>query len=68
MAVGDHVIPCYQAFCNDCKFCNSNKTNLCASVRQWTGKGVMKADGKVRAVWPAWLPTRTGRGVHGKAD
>lgn len=48
VAVGDHVIPCYQAFCNDCKFCNSNKTNLCGSVRQWTGKGVMKADGKSR--------------------
>jgi len=45
---GDHVIPCYQAFCGDCKFCNSGKTNLCGSVRQWTGKGVMKSDGKSR--------------------
>lgn len=45
---GDHVIPCYQAFCGDCKFCFSKKTNLCGSVRQWTGNGVMKADGKSR--------------------
>ena len=34
---GDHVIPCYQAFCDACKFCLSRKTNLCGSVRQWTG-------------------------------
>lgn len=31
-----------------CKFCKSGKTNLCGSVRQWTGTGVMKADGKTR--------------------
>jgi len=37
-----------QAFCGDCKFCFSKKTNLCGSVRQWTGNGVMKADGKVK--------------------
>lgn len=45
---GDHVIPCYQAFCRECKFCKSGKTNLCSSVRQWTGKGIMKSDGKSR--------------------
>jgi S-(hydroxymethyl)glutathione dehydrogenase/alcohol dehydrogenase len=45
---GDHVIPCYQAFCKCCKFCMSNKTNLCGSVRQWTGKGVMQADNEPR--------------------
>lgn len=45
---GDVVIPCYQAFCGDCKFCKSGKTNLCGSVRTWTGKGVMKSDGKSR--------------------
>lgn len=46
--VGDHVIPCYQAFCGACKFCGSGKTNLCGSVRQWTGNGIMKADSKTR--------------------
>jgi S-(hydroxymethyl)glutathione dehydrogenase/alcohol dehydrogenase len=45
---GDHVIPCYQAFCGKCKMCRSQKTNLCSSVRQWTGKGVMQADSKTR--------------------
>eukprot|EP00210_Caulerpa_lentillifera_P001671 g1606.t1 len=45
---GDHVIPCYQAFCEKCKFCISKKTNLCSSVREWTGKGVMKNDSKSR--------------------
>merc|ERR1711897_5730 len=45
---GDHVIPCYQAFCACCKFCTSGKTNLCGSVRAWTGKGVMQADSEPR--------------------
>uniref|UniRef100_A0A7S2Z592 S-(hydroxymethyl)glutathione dehydrogenase n=1 Tax=Chloropicon laureae TaxID=464258 RepID=A0A7S2Z592_9CHLO len=45
---GDHVIPCYQAYCQHCKMCDSKKTNLCASVRNWTGKGVMKADSQSR--------------------
>jgi len=45
---GDHVIPCYQAYCGDCKFCARPNINLCTSVRAFTGKGVMKADGKPR--------------------
>ncbi|EIE24185.1 alcohol dehydrogenase [Coccomyxa subellipsoidea C-169] len=45
---GDHVIPCYQAYCSKCPMCKSNKTNLCGAVRKWTGKGVMKADDDVR--------------------
>mmetsp|Transcript_40088 Transcript_40088/g.55703 ORF Transcript_40088/g.55703 Transcript_40088/m.55703 type:complete len:382 (-) Transcript_40088:185-1330(-) len=48
VVVGDHVIPCYQAFCGACKFCTSGKTNLCQAVRAWTGKGIMKADEKSR--------------------
>eukprot|EP00392_Amoebophrya_sp_AT5.2_P017153 g17476.t1 len=39
--VGDHVIPCYQAYCGDCMFCKRPKINLCTSVRAYTGKGVM---------------------------
>ncbi|GBF98713.1 alcohol dehydrogenase class-3 [Raphidocelis subcapitata] len=28
---GDHVIPCYQAYCGDCKFCRHPESNLCIS-------------------------------------
>lgn len=35
--VGDHVIPCYQAYCGDCMFCLRPKINLCTSVRSATG-------------------------------
>jgi len=45
---GDHVIPCYQAFCGTCSMCSSGKTNLCGSVRAFTGVGTMAADGGVR--------------------
>ena len=31
--IGDHVIPLYIPECRDCKFCNSNKTNLCSKIR-----------------------------------
>ena len=41
LAVGDHVIPLYTAECGECKFCKSNKTNLCSSVRATKGKGLM---------------------------
>jgi len=45
---GDHVVPCYQAYCGDCKFCRRPDINLCTSVRNFTGKGVMAGDGKPR--------------------
>jgi len=45
---GDHVIPCYQAYCGDCKFCARPDINLCTSVRAFTGKGIMAGDGKPR--------------------
>jgi len=45
---GDHVIPCYQAECGECKTCKSGKTNLCGKVRAATGVGVMLNDGKSR--------------------
>lgn len=31
--VGDHVIPLYIPQCNECKFCKSDKTNLCSVIR-----------------------------------
>lgn len=45
---GDHVIPCYQAECGECKFCKSGKTNLCGKVRGATGVGIMMNDRKSR--------------------
>ncbi|GAQ82963.1 alcohol dehydrogenase class-3 [Klebsormidium nitens] len=48
VTVGDHVIPCYQAECRECKFCKSGKTNLCGKVRPATGAGVMLVDRKTR--------------------
>jgi S-(hydroxymethyl)glutathione dehydrogenase/alcohol dehydrogenase len=48
LSPGDHVIPCYQAECRECKMCKSGKTNLCAKVRPATGKGVMLSDGQPR--------------------
>jgi S-(hydroxymethyl)glutathione dehydrogenase/alcohol dehydrogenase len=47
-APGDHVVPCYQAYCGACKFCKRPDINLCTSVRAYTGKGVMAGDGKSR--------------------
>jgi S-(hydroxymethyl)glutathione dehydrogenase/alcohol dehydrogenase len=44
---GDHVIPLYTAECGVCKFCKSGKTNLCQSVRETQGKGLMP-DGTTR--------------------
>ncbi|KAL1458943.1 hypothetical protein WDU94_010965, partial [Cyamophila willieti] len=47
VAPGDHVIPLYIPQCNDCKFCKSNKTNLCTKIRTTQGAGVMP-DGTTR--------------------
>ena len=44
---GDIVIPLYIPQCNLCKFCLSNKTNLCQKLRITQGKGIMP-DGSVR--------------------
>ncbi|MEZ4744033.1 MAG: S-(hydroxymethyl)glutathione dehydrogenase/class III alcohol dehydrogenase [Bdellovibrionota bacterium] len=38
---GDHVIPLYTAECGECKMCKSGKTNLCSSVRETQGRGLM---------------------------
>lgn len=45
---GDHVIPCYQAECKECKFCKSGKTNLCGKIRSATGVGLMFNDRRTR--------------------
>lgn len=56
LQAGDHVIPCYQAYCGDCKFCKRPRINLCTSVRAFTGKGVMRADSKPRFTDPDGNP------------
>lgn len=38
---GDHVIPLYIPECRRCKFCLSNKTNLCQAIRVTQGQGLM---------------------------
>jgi len=38
---GDHVIPLYIPECRQCKSCLSGKTNLCTSIRDTQGQGVM---------------------------
>ena len=44
---GDKVIPLYIPECGECDFCQSEKTNLCQSVRATQGKGLMP-DGSSR--------------------
>jgi len=38
---GDHVIPLYIPECGACKFCESQKTNLCQAIRVTQGRGLM---------------------------
>ena len=44
---GDHVIPLYTPECRECDFCLNPKTNLCQSIRETQGRGVMP-DGSSR--------------------
>ena len=41
LAKGDHVIPLYTPECRQCNFCLNPKTNLCQSIRETQGKGLM---------------------------
>ena len=41
VAPGDHVIPLYTPECRQCKFCLSGKTNLCITLREKQGQGLM---------------------------
>jgi S-(hydroxymethyl)glutathione dehydrogenase/alcohol dehydrogenase len=41
VAPGDHVVPLYMPECRQCKFCLSGKTNLCITLREKQGKGLM---------------------------
>ncbi|PWN87544.1 putative glutathione-dependent formaldehyde dehydrogenase [Acaromyces ingoldii] len=43
---GQSVILLYTAECKQCKFCKSGKTNLCQSIRAYTGRGVMPDETK----------------------
>ncbi|KXN69117.1 alcohol dehydrogenase [Conidiobolus coronatus NRRL 28638] len=39
--VGDHVIPLYTPECKECRYCKTDKSNLCPSVRATQGRGLM---------------------------
>ncbi len=41
LKAGDHVIPLYTPECRQCKFCLSQKTNLCQAIRSTQGQGLM---------------------------
>lgn len=49
VAVGDHIIPCYQPQCSEpgCIFCQRPDINLCPKIRNFQGGGVMP-DGTCR--------------------
>lgn len=47
LAVGDHVIPLYTPECRECDYCLNPKTNLCQSIRETQGQGLMP-DGSSR--------------------
>lgn len=38
---GDHAIPLYTPECRQCKFCLSERTNLCQAIRATQGQGLM---------------------------
>ncbi len=41
LAPGDHVIPLYTPECRECEYCLHPRTNLCQSIRETQGRGVM---------------------------
>jgi len=44
---GDHVIPLYTPECRECDYCLNPKTNLCQSIRETQGQGLLP-DGSTR--------------------
>ncbi|MGB0960519.1 MAG: S-(hydroxymethyl)glutathione dehydrogenase/class III alcohol dehydrogenase [Halocynthiibacter sp.] len=44
---GDHVIPLYTPECRECDYCLNPKTNLCQSIRETQGQGLLP-DGTTR--------------------
>ena len=47
VSTGDHVIPLYTPECRVCDYCTSGKTNLCQSVRETQGRGLMPDEAAV---------------------
>ncbi len=47
LEVGDHVIPLYTPECRTCEYCLNPKTNLCQSIRETQGRGLLP-DGTTR--------------------
>src|SRR3546814_20623482 len=60
LRVGDHVIPLYTPECRNCKFCLSQKTNLCQAIRSPQGRGMMpdaKSRSEERREGKEWVVT-----------
>ncbi len=55
LEAGDHVIPLYTPECRSCDYCLNPKTNLCQSIRETQGRGVMP-DGTSRFSLPDGTP------------
>jgi len=47
LAVGDHVVTLFSPQCRECVHCRSPKTNICLSIRDQQGKGLLP-DGTTR--------------------
>ena len=47
LAVGDHVVTCFNPFCGECVNCASGKTNVCVAIRDEQNRGHLP-DGTTR--------------------
>ena len=47
LAVGDHVVTCFNPFCGKCVNCASGKTNVCVAIRDQQNRGYLP-DGTTR--------------------
>src|ERR671916_2544916 len=47
LAVGDHVVTCFNPFCGECVNCASGKTNVCVAIRDQQNRGYLP-DGTTR--------------------
>ncbi|KAK6122530.1 hypothetical protein DH2020_043735 [Rehmannia glutinosa] len=48
LETGDHVVPIFNGECQECRYCKSEKTNLCEKFRVNPIKSTMTNDGKCR--------------------
>ncbi|KAL8535644.1 hypothetical protein ACS0TY_011320 [Phlomoides rotata] len=58
LEIGDHVVPIFNGECEKCRYCKSEKTNLCDKFRVNPLKSTMSGDGKCR------FSTKQGRPIY----